>query len=72
MARDKMDAPNPYRPPEERTSGWDDYELRDGLRTLTAAQKIRRNRPFMAALRKEAKKQLNAAKAAADHLTRSK
>lgn len=51
----------PYVPPADRKSGWKDYEVRDALRTLTDADKIKRNKPLMALIRAEAKKQLAAA-----------
>lgn len=49
-----------YIPPIERKSGWDEWQLKDMLRTLSEAAKIRRNKPLMAALKKEARKQLAA------------
>lgn len=57
-----------YVPPFERKSGWDDYEVKDALRTLSQAEKIRRNKPLMAAIRKEAAQQLKVAQATAQQL----
>lgn len=71
MARDKA-APateGRYRAPEDRTGGpFDDYEVRDALRTLTQANKIRRNKALMKAVRREAQKQLQAAQSATREL----
>jgi hypothetical protein len=53
--------PSKYVPPIERKSGWDEYFIRDSLKTLTEAEKIRANKPLLAAIRKEAKKQLDSA-----------
>lgn len=47
-----------YVDPVDRKSGWDDYELKSMLKTLTDAEKIRRNKPLMAALRRQADAQL--------------
>lgn len=58
----------PYKAPEDRSSGWSDYDVRDALRTLSTADKIRKNKPFMAKIKAEAVKQLVAAKATASTL----
>jgi hypothetical protein len=51
-----------YRPSEERMSGpFEDYEVRDALSTLTRAIKIRKNPALMRAVKKEARRQLQAA-----------
>ncbi len=52
-----------HKPSAERKSGWDDWEIRDALSTLSQADKIRKNKPLMAKVRAEAKRQLQAAKA---------
>lgn len=57
-----------YVPPEERKAGWSDYDVRDALRTLSQANKIRANKPLMAAVRKEAAKQLKVAQATTQQL----
>lgn len=56
-------ADSPYKPPEERSSGWSDYDIRDALRTLAQADKIRKNKALMTAIKAEAKRQLTAAQA---------
>ena len=56
----------PYAPPIERKDGpWDDYEIRDALRTLVDADKIRANSGLMRKVKAEAKKQAAAAQATA-------
>lgn len=63
------DAPTTkYVPPEERKSGWDDYQIKDALRTLSQADKIVKNKAFMAAIRAEAVRQLKVAQATATKL----
>lgn len=47
-----------YVDPVDRKSGWDDYDLKNMLKTLTDAEKIKRNKPLMAALRRQADQQL--------------
>lgn len=71
MARNDS-APYRHVPMEEKKSGWDDYDLRNALETLTRANKIRRNKPLMAAVKAEAKKQLAAATARNAELTKEK
>lgn len=61
-------APEPYKEPVDRKSGWSEYDIRDSLRTLSQADKIRKNKPLMAAIKAEAVKQLAAAKATASTL----
>ena len=65
MARTKASAPevarDTYVQPIDRPNGpWDDYDLKGFLRTLTEAEKIRKNRGLMCRLRTEANKQLSA------------
>lgn len=60
--------PSRYVPPEERKSGWDDYQIKDALRTLSQADKIVKNKAFMAAIRAEAVRQLKVAQATANKL----
>lgn len=56
------DSPSKYVEPEERKSGeFNDYEVRDALRTLASARKIQKNPHLMKAVRKEAQRQLQAA-----------
>lgn len=55
----------PYKNPEDRRSGWSEWEVRDALRTLTTAAKIRKNASLMKAVREEARKQVKAAQAVA-------
>lgn len=62
------EAPGRYVPPEERKSGWDDYQIKDALRTLSQADKIVKNKAFMAAIRAEAVRQLKVAQATATKL----
>lgn len=58
----KVDSPAPYRSAEERTGGpFDDYEVRSALETLTRAIKIRKNAALMRAVKKEARRQVQAA-----------
>lgn len=58
----RSEAPTKYVSPEERKSGpFDDYEVRDALRTLTNARKIQKNPALMKAVRAEARRQLQAA-----------
>lgn len=64
----RYDAKGNFIPPEDRSSGWDDYEIRDALRTLTSAAKIRKNPALLRAVQREAKKQVAAAKATAASL----
>lgn len=45
-------------PMEEKTSGWDEWELRDAMRTLTQAKKIRKNAALMRALQRSAQEQV--------------
>ncbi|MES2347039.1 MAG: hypothetical protein V4641_05650 [Pseudomonadota bacterium] len=61
-------APDKYVPTEEKKGGWDDYEIRDALRTLSQADKIRKNKPLMGAIKMEAQKQLKVAAATASTL----
>lgn len=59
-----------YVPVEQRTNGpFDDYEVRGALETLTRAIKIRRNAALMRAVRKEARKQVQAAEATSKALS---
>lgn len=65
MARTKPSSPevarDTYVAPIDRPNGpWDDYDLKDFLRTLTQAEKIKKNRGLMRRLRSEATKQLQA------------
>ena len=56
------DGQSKYVDPEERRSGeFNDYEVRDALRTLAQARKIQKNPHLMKAVRKEAQRQLKAA-----------
>jgi hypothetical protein len=51
-----------YRSPEERQGGpFDDYEVRSALETLARAIKIRKNAALMRAVKREARRQLQAA-----------
>ena len=68
MAKNTSPSVDKYVPPFERKSGWDDYDVKDALRTLSQAEKIRRNKPLMAAIRKEAANQLKVAQATASQL----
>lgn len=63
MAKIASAEPSRYIPAIERKSGWDDYQIKDALRTLSDAVKIRKNKPLMAAIKKEAAAQLKAAQA---------
>lgn len=58
----------PYVRAIERSSGWDDYDIKNALTTLADADKIRKNKPLMAAIRKEAAAQLKTAQATASQL----
>lgn len=49
----------------ERTSGWDQWELREAVTILANADTIRRNRPLLKAVQAEANRQLKAAERAA-------
>ena len=54
-----------YKRPAERLGGpFDDYEVKDALRTLTDAEKIKRNKALLRACKLEAKKQVQAAQQA--------
>jgi lipopolysaccharide export system protein LptA len=65
-AGNSIAASKPYRSPAERTSGpFEAYEVKEALRTLTDAEKIKRNKALLRACRIEAKKQVDAAQAAA-------
>lgn len=57
-----MDSPQKFVPAEKRKSGWDDYEIRGALETLSKAIDVRKNKPLMAACQKEADRQLAASK----------
>lgn len=58
-----------YKPAHERPNGpWDDYDKDEGLRTLSKAHKIRKNKGFMGALKEHAKKQLAMAQATHNNL----
>jgi hypothetical protein len=57
----RAEKPSKYVPPLERKSGWDEYTIRDALKTLTEAEKIRANKPLLQAIKKEARKQLDSA-----------
>ena len=57
-----------YVEPIDRKGGWDDYDIRNFLRTLSEAEKIKKNAPLMRALRAEAKKQLQALQTTANTL----
>lgn len=62
-----------YRSPEDRNGGpFDDYEVREALSTLTKAEKIKRNKALMKAVRAEAAKQLKAAQVTTKQLTGGK
>lgn len=62
-----------YRSPEDRMAGpFDDYEVRSALETLTRAEKIKRNKKLMRAVRAEAQKQVKAAQATQKTLTGGK
>jgi threonine synthase len=56
-------AADSYKSPEDRKSGWSEWEVRDALRTLTTAMKIRKNPSLMRAVRAEARRQQQAAEA---------
>lgn len=43
-----------YKPPHERSSGWDRYELEDAAHTLRWAEEIKANPKFLAAIGKHA------------------
>lgn len=47
---------------------YDDWDVREALRTLTEAAKIQKNKALMGLVRKEAQKQLDAAKSTASAL----
>ncbi|HZX81033.1 MAG TPA: hypothetical protein VFE72_08800 [Lysobacter sp.] len=66
--RYRYDSKGNYIESIERKGGWDDYEIREALSTLTRAEKIRKNKPLMAAVKKEARKQLDAAARTANSL----
>ena len=56
----------PYVRPIDRKAGpWDEYDIRDALRTLVDADKIRANSGLMRKVKAEAKKQAAAAQATA-------
>lgn len=55
--------PSKYVEPEERKSGWSEWELKDAIRTLTNARKIRKNPALMRAIRKHAAEQVKAIQA---------
>ena len=58
-----------YVPPVDRTNGpFDDYEVKGALRTLTDAEKIKRNKKLLRACKLEAAKQVKAATAAAQSI----
>lgn len=61
-------SPSKWVPPHERKSGWEEYELREAMRTLSEAKKIRKNPALMRALRKEATRQLQALQATKNEL----
>lgn len=66
-------APSRYVEPEVRKSGpFDDYEVREALRTLTKAEQIKRNKSLLRACRTEAAKQVKAAQQAASSLQGAK
>lgn len=66
----RSDGPSKYVAPEERKSGpFDDYEVREALRTLTAANKIRKNGSLMRAIKAEARRQLQAAESTSKALS---
>lgn len=59
-----------YVPTEDRRNGpFDDYEVRNALETLARAEKIKRNKKLMRAVRAEAQKQLKAAQTTTKQLT---
>ena len=58
----------PYVEPIDRKSGWDQWDLKNFLRTLADAGKIRKNPHLMRALRAEAQKQMDALKATTTNL----
>lgn len=56
-----------YKRPAERMGGpFDDYEVKEALRTLTDAEKIKRNKALLRACKLEARKQVQAAQQAVD------
>jgi len=62
----------PYVPVEDRKSGpFDSYDVSESLRTLARADKIRANSALMKEVRKEAQKQIDAAKAASSIVNKS-
>lgn len=64
---------SPYVAIEDRKSGpFDSYEVSEALRTLTKAEKIKRNKPLLRACRAEAAKQVQAAQQAAKSLQGAK
>ena len=61
----------PYVRPIERKNGpWDDYDIREALRTLVDADKIRANSGLMRRVKAEAKKQAEAARATSASINR--
>lgn len=64
----RYDSQGNYIKPEDRKGEWDSYEITEALRCLTTAAKIRRNPALMTAVKAEAKKQMEAAKATASSL----
>lgn len=58
-----------YKRPADRLGGpFDDYEVKEALRTLTEAEKIKRNKALLRACKLEAKKQVQAATQAAESI----
>lgn len=58
-----------YKRPAERMGGpFDDYEVKEALRTLADAEKIKRNKALLRACKVEAKKQVQAAQSAAESI----
>lgn len=59
-----------YVSPEERKKGpFDEYEVREALRTLSSARKIQKNSALMRAVRAEARRQLRAAESTSKALS---
>lgn len=67
MARTGKNTPAPSSPMVK-----DDWEAREGLRTLSRADEIRKNKPLMREIKAEAKKQIKAVGAVLGGSTRKR